>query len=191
MGFFGFLTNVYMMIVFVRIILTWFRGMGTSSLEAALGKITDPYLDWFKRFPALRTDVMDLSPVVALCALSLVNRIFSSLAVYGIITLGIILALILQSAWGIISFFIGLFIIVLILRLIAHLGSRNIRTRFWAIIDSVSQPLLYRVNRAIFRDRIGNLVTGIVVSIVGLGLCYLVLGVIVSILSGVLVRLPV
>ena len=186
----SFFVSIYMMIIFVRIILNWFAGMDQGRLPDILAKVTDPYLDWFHRFPALRMGFLDLSPIVALGVLSLVNRVLNILANYGTITIGIILAIVLQAAWGAVSFFLGFLIIVLILRLILHYVTRNSNS-FWRIIDSISQPALFRINRFIFRNRIVNFMTGIIVSIAILVAIYLILSILVAIVSGALVRLPI
>jgi YggT family protein len=179
-----------MLIIFVRIILTWFQGMDQGGFQEVLAKITDPYLNWFRRFPALRIGYMDLSPIVALGVLSLFNRVLGTLAAYGTISLGIILALILQAAWGAVAFFLGFLIIILILRLIAQLFNLN-GNSFWYIIESISRPVLYRINRFIFNNRIVNFTTGIIVSLAVLVAAYLVLNILVFIVSGLLVRLPI
>ncbi|MDR1802218.1 MAG: YggT family protein [Treponema sp.] len=186
----SFLVSVYMLIIFVRIILTWFQGMDQGGFQEVLAKITDPYLNWFRRFPALRIGYMDLSPIVALGVLSLFNRVLGTLAAYGTISLGIILALILQAAWGAVAFFLGFLIIILILRLIAQLFNLN-GNSFWYIIESISRPVLYRINRFIFNNRIVNFTTGIIVSLAVLVAAYLVLNILVFIVSGLLVRLPI
>ena len=184
------LVSIYILIIFIRIILTWFSGMEYGGFQDFLARITDPYLNWFRRFSALRIGFLDLSPIVALGVLSLVNRILSILASYGTITIGIILALVLQAVWGAISFFLGFLIIILILCLIAHL-SRLGSNPFWQIIESISRPVLFRINRFLFRDRIVNFTTGLIVSIAILVLASLILSILVLIVSGLLARLPI
>ena len=186
----SFLVSIYMMIIFVRIILTWFAGMDQGRLPDILSKVTDPYLNWFRRFPALRIGFMDLSPIVALGVLSLVNRVLNTLANYGTISLGIILAIVLQAAWGAVSFFLGFLIVILILRLILHSLAQT-GNSFWRVIDNLSQPVIIRINRFIFRRRIGNLTTLIIASIAVLIVTYMILNILVMIVSGVLARLPI
>jgi len=188
--FLNFIVNIYMMIIFFRIILTWFTWMQNSRIQEILAGITDPYLDWFRRFTFLRIGFLDLSPVAALCVLSLFSRVLTTIMYYGQITIGIVLALILQAVWGAISFLIGFVIIILILRLIAFLSRLNTSSTFWRIIDTISQPILYRINRIIFRDRIANYMTSLIVSISSLALIYLGLRILVFILTGMLVKLP-
>lgn len=191
MGALAFLTSVYMMIITIRIILTWFGGIGQGGFQSTLAKITDPYLDWFRRFPVLRTGFLDFSPIVALGVLSLVNRIFGTLARYGTISLGIILAMVLQAVWGAVSFFLGFLIIILLLRLAAHFFARSINSPFWRVIDSIARPVLYKISRVLFKNRIVNFINSVIVSAAALGICHVVLGILVGFLSRFLVGLPV
>ncbi|MDL2229391.1 YggT family protein [Treponema sp. OttesenSCG-928-L16] len=170
MNFLGGLTSIYMILMFIRIMLTWFSGVSYGKIYDFLCRITDPYLDWFRRFP-LTLGHLDFSPLLALAVLSLVNNIFHTLAYYGRITLGIILAMLVSSVWAAIAFILTFFIIVLILRLIAYLTNRNSYSVFWGIVDKLAQPVIYRISRIIFRDRLVNYMTGTVTAIA----CLLVL----------------
>jgi YggT family protein len=189
-GALSFLVSIYMLIIFIRIILTWFSGMDQGRFPEILARITDPYLNWFRRFPALRMGYLDLSPIVALGVLSLVNRVLNTLAAYGTISIGIILALILQAVWGAVSFFLGFLIIVLILRLIAHLLKLGANS-FWSIIESISQPVIFRINRFIFKSRIVSFTAGVIITLAVLAAVYLILNIAVFIVTGILVRLPI
>jgi len=191
MGFLSSIVSIYMMILFFRIILTWFGWIGRGSFLNILARITDPYLNWFRRFPIFRVGFMDLSPVAALAVLSLANRIFSTLAVHGTITVGIVLSLILQMLWSVTSFLLGFLIIVCILRLIAHLGRFNTYNQFWRIVDTIFRPVSYRINRVLFKDRIVNITSSCLVAVACLGISYIVLRVLVGFAFGVLARLPI
>ena len=177
------LTSIYMLILFVRIILTWFGG--SVRIPDILCRITDPYLTWFRRF-GLRVGNLDLSVILGLAALSVLNQIFTTIARFGAITLGIIMAIILQAIWQITSFLLILLIIVLILRLVAYLFNRNIYSMFWRIIDTISQPVLYRINRFIFKGRIINFLHSITLSIASLVVFYIILRIAFSLLMGLL-----
>ena len=191
MGILSFLVSIYMGIIFIRIILTWFTGIGHNSFQDMLARITDPYLNWFRRFPILRVGSLDLSPIVALGVLSVVNRIFNTLAVYKTISLGIILVMVLSIAWGVVSFFLGFLIVILILRLVVHLLRLNTYSLFLRIIDGISRPVLFKINRLLFKDRIISFTASVIVSIAAMGIVYLGLRIIVVLLSGMLARLPV
>jgi YggT family protein len=181
--------SIYMLVIIIRIILTWFRG--NVSAPDILCRITDPYLNWFRKLTFLRIGHIDISPIAALAVLSIVNQIFFFLARYGTITLGIVLALVIQAVWSVASFFIIFIIVILALRLIALLTNRNIYSMFWRIIDNISQPVLYRINRMIFKGRIVDFRAGILISIGIMALLYILLRVGVSYLLGFLAQLPI
>jgi YggT family protein len=188
--FVNFFLDIYTMILFVRIILTWFSWLRESRIREVLSLITDPYLNWFRRFTFLRIGYVDLSPIAALAVLSLARRLLTMLALQGRISIGIILALALQAAWGIVSFIIGFLIIVLILHLIGSFVRQGGPSPFWNIIESISKPVIYRINRIVFKNAIINFKAAVFLAIASLGAVYLVLMVLVSIISGMLIRLP-
>jgi YggT family protein len=190
MNILGGLTGLYMILITIRILLTWFRGGVYGRPYEILQNITDPYLNWFRRFSFLQTGMFDLSPVAALAVLSVLNQIFNTVASFGRISLGIILALLLSAFWSAVSFILGFFIIVLILRFIAYLTNRDVYHSFWRIIDVISQPVLYRINRLIFRNRLVNYLTGIISALVLLLALRIVLGIVLGRILPLLVRLP-
>jgi len=180
-----------MILLFIRIMLTWFSSpFSLGRTTEILNRITDPYLHWFHRFPQLRTEVMDFSPVAALAVLALVNNIFLTIAVYGRITLGIILSMILTSLWSALAFVLSFFIVILTVRFVAYvLGSNNVHP-IWRTIDTLVKPVLYRVNRLIFRDRLVTYKTGIFTTILVLLALRIAGGILVNLISTLLVRLP-
>ena len=169
------LLGLYSLLVVVRILLTSFPGTRHSMLVQTLSRITDPYLNWWRRKLNLRIGFLDLSPLVAMAALSVANIICSSIARFGRIGLGRILAICLSSIWSIASFILGFFIIVLILRFIAYITNMNIYSPFWQVIDTISRPLLFRVNRIFFGNKITGYKTGLIISIAIFGV-FLILG---------------
>lgn len=80
------LVIVYLILIFVRIIMTWIPRMPYNRwLDAALTfvkDVTDPYLNLFRRFiPPLRIGpgALDLSPIIATFVLLIVGGIVSGL----------------------------------------------------------------------------------------------------------------
>jgi YggT family protein len=183
-------TGIYIFLIFIRILFTWFSGVSYGKPVEILKRITDPYLNWFRRFSFLRVGFIDLSPIAAMMVLSVINNIFFTLSRYGSISLGIILAMILSALWSAFSFMLGFFIVILALRLFAYLTRRNIYSPFWKIIDGISQPLLYRVNRIIFRRRLVNYLTGIILSLAVLLVLMAGMRFLIARITLLLVRLP-
>jgi YggT family protein len=174
---------LYSIIIFIRIILTWFSGIDFGKFYIYLCRLTDPYLLWFRRFTIFRAGNVDLSPIVALAVLTIANNIISQIAKTGSITLGFIFALLLSVLWSAVSFLIIFFIAIVVLRLVAYLISANIYTPFWQVIDYLSRPVIFNINRFIFRNRIINYLSGIVITIAVLVLLLGVLGFLVHVIA--------
>jgi len=191
MGILTTLIGIYSLLIIIRIMLTWFSNTPYSRPLLILSGITDPYLDWWRRKLNLRAGALDLSPIIAMAALSVVQTICSTMASQGRISLGIILAVCLSALWSAAAFILGFCVIVLVLRFIGFMCNCDVYSTFWRIIDSISQPLQYRINRIIFGRRIVRFTTGIIVSILALATVWVVGGLIVRLLTGFLQRLPV
>jgi YggT family protein len=155
--------SIFSLLIVIRIIISWFGGFVSGKPVEILAPITDPYLNWWGRHFPLRIGFVDFSVIVAIVFLSFVQNILFSILYAGKISLGVILAIVISSVWGILSFVIGFCVVVLILRLIAYLINSNMYGMFWRLVDSISQPLLYRLNRMIFGNRITTYFKSIVI----------------------------
>jgi YggT family protein len=118
------------------------------------------------------------------------NNVFLTIAHFGAITLGSILSMLCSILWSAVSFILGFFIIVVALRLIAYLTNRDVYHGFWRIIDRVSAPILYRINRLLFGRRLVRYMTGILSSLGFLLILRVGLDVLVRAFQGLLIRLP-
>ena len=185
------ITGIYSILIFLRIILSWFSGLAYGKPAEFLIKITDPYLDFWKNICKFRIGFLDFSVIAALLSLSLLQGIFNMISVYQRIYLGYILGAVINSLWSLISFIVLFCIIIIIIRGIAYLSKRNMYSTFWSMIDSVYQPLSYRINRIIFKNRIVNFKTGMAVSLVILSIIFIGGRIAFSLLAGFLYRLPI
>jgi YggT family protein len=186
----GALTSVYMLACFVRVMLTWFDGASFGKPYRLLAQATDPYMNWFRRFPALRLDSFDFSPVAALAALALANNVFITIGFYGRITVGIFLSLVLSGAWSAVAFLLFFFIVIFVLRFASLAYKRNSFFPVWHAVDAISRPVLYKISRFVYRDRLVSYQRGIWTSIAVLLGARIVGGILVKIASDLLVRLP-
>jgi YggT family protein len=188
---FGILTGLlglFSLLIIIRIILTWFSDGQFGRPVEILSRITDPYLDWWRRRLNLRAGYLDLSPIVAIAALSVAQTICSVIARTGRVSLGLMLFVCLSALWSAVSFLLGFCIVVLVLRLIAYIINANMFGMFWRVIDSISNPLMYRVSRIIFRNRLVHFTTGIIVSILVLTVLWIGGGVAIQFISRFLFR---
>jgi YggT family protein len=191
---FGFLTaaaGVYSILIFIRIIISWFGGSVYGKPVDILNAVTDPYLDWWKRTLNLRIGFLDFSVLAAIAFISVLQSVFFSLSRYEMITLGRILAIVLMSFWNVVSFILGFCFLVIVLRLIAYLTSRNIYSPFWQAVDSVSQPVLYRLNRIMFGNKIAGYLKGIILSLLLLAVIMIGGKIVMPLFASVLFRLPI
>lgn len=75
------LSDVYSMLIFVYVMLSWFptdRGI-LADINTVLGKICDPYLNFFKKFIPPIGGMVDVSPIVALLVLQFGVRLLIGL----------------------------------------------------------------------------------------------------------------
>jgi len=182
--------GIYSLLIIIRITLTWFSVGQSGAAVEFLACITDPYLDWWRRRINLRAGYLDLSPIVAMAALSVAQTICAEIAQRGKFSLGLLLAVCLSALWSAVSFLLGFCIVVLVLRLIAYIINANMFGVFWRIIDSISNPLMYRIGRIIFGRRLVKFTTNIIISILVLTILWIGGKVVVQFVSGFLYRLP-
>jgi YggT family protein len=193
-----------MILIFIRVMLTWFssgsRGAypryGGYRSGSPYGRpyeilcaICDPYLNLFRRFRIFRLGALDFSPIAAMAFLSVLNTLVAALASFGRISLGIILAVLLNALWSAVSFFMGFALLLLALRFIASLTKST--SFFWLYVERLSDPIIYRVNRLIFRSRIVHHLVSIVVSAVLIAALWISLRALVRIAAALLFSLPV
>jgi YggT family protein len=186
----GAITSVYMLACFVRIMLTWFDGASFGRPYRLLAQATDPYMDWFRRFSSLRAGAFDFSPVAALAVLALANNVFITIGFYGRITVGIFLSLVLSGAWSAAAFLLFFFIAVIALRLVSLAYSRNSFFPAWHAVDAISRPVLYRISRLVYGDRLVGYKKSIWTALAALLAARILGGFLVRFVSDLLVRLP-
>jgi YggT family protein len=185
-GFFG----IYSLIIIIRIMLTWFSNVPTGKITGFLSRITDPYLDWWRRRLNLRVGFVDFSPIVGILVLSVAQTLCSAVGRQGRISLGVILAVCLSAVWSAVSFFLILCVIILVLRIIAYIGNMDTYSSpFWRVVNAISQPLLYRVNRIMFGRKIVSYKLGIISALVVFIALWIGGRFAVGLLSGILTRL--
>jgi YggT family protein len=182
----AFFVGLYSLLIVIRIILTWFGNAQYGTPMVLLARITDPYLDWWRQKLNLKAGFLDLSPLVAIAVLSIVQTICSTIAKYGRISLGVILAVCILALWAAVSFILGFCFVVLLLRLFAYFSNSNMYSAFWSVIDSISKPLMYRINRIVFGNRIVNFLTSNIIAIVVMVVLWILGRVIVTLLFGIL-----
>ncbi|OQY39685.1 MAG: hypothetical protein B6229_03185 [Spirochaetaceae bacterium 4572_7] len=118
------LLSAYSFIIFIRILLSWInlrgrnRGNIMSKITGYLNIITDPYLNWFKRFKFTQIGALDFSAMLAIALLYFVSAITSQIALARIITISFIIKLLISTIWSLTSSIILFAIIFIIVRIV-------------------------------------------------------------------------
>jgi YggT family protein len=154
------LLSFYSICIWLRILLTWIKIPGQlqeNPLARFLGKIVDPYLAWFQGITSLRRSRLDLTPLVALALLSIVQSILRLFGAYGKITIGLVLGLFLQTLWGfILSPILWFIIILLIVRLVFCYKKGPNTIQYIRMLDSMIGGVLNWVQSIFYKNRAVN-----------------------------------
>ncbi len=132
--------SIYMLLIIIRIVMTWFPNQYSNDPRNFLARICDPYLNYFRKF-RLHLGPADFSPILAITVLVIAGNILNQLGTYGKITVGITLAVIISSVWYAFSSLITFIIIFIIIRLIMLLVSTNTYSPFAGSLDAILIPL--------------------------------------------------
>ncbi|MFP4329374.1 MAG: YggT family protein [Alkalispirochaetaceae bacterium] len=181
--------SIYMIVLFVRILMSWFQGAGHGRAMEILRRVTDPYLDLFRRFDIFRFGNFDFSPVAAILTLSILNTIAIQLANAGPVTVGFVLALILSAVWSAVSFFLLFFLILTVVRLVGLLLGKD-TGHFWYVLDQILDGVVQRASRPFMRGRFISHRDGLLIFAgVDLGIL-LIANPLIDLVSAALLRLP-
>jgi len=153
----SFLLSIYNIMILVRIITSWIqpvRPVRSSSLLDIIARFTDPFLNIFRRVKFLRFQRFDFSVLLALMSISIVQNIISTYSVTGKMSVGYILATIVQSLWwSFFSIFLGIIIILLIIRLVLTYKRTPNTVQYTMMLNQWLQKVLDLVHTSIFSGK--------------------------------------
>ncbi len=157
------LLSFYSLLIWLRIILTWIRVPGQTQenpLAYYIGKVVDPYLSWFRGgISSLKRSHIDLTPpLVALAVLSVVQSMLRFYGgAYGTITIGMVVALILQTLWSYLLSPVFWFLIILLGFRLFFCYKRSAKTiSYITMLDSLIGGVLNWVQRIFYPKRTIN-----------------------------------
>lgn len=142
----GFLI-VYLMILSIRIILTWFKGSFQGKAGELLKQATDPYLEIFSRITFLKQGMFDFTPLAGILVLVVALDLVNVLLVYERITIGLLFASIISALWGGLSFILLLFLVLGVVQIVSARFSRNSESPLLRMIKLMFQPIIDLVAR--------------------------------------------
>lgn len=138
------LLSVYMILIIIRIFLTWFRGNTQSRAVQILTSVVDPYLDIFRKITWLKVGTFDFSPIVAMMVLGLFVQMTSSIAQTGRFTALMLLSYIIYALWSFLSFIMDILVIMMVVRLISTFITKRSH-QIWFIIDNILNRVMAKI----------------------------------------------
>ena len=150
MTFWRFLTAAiyfYILLLSLRIILSWFQGSVYGRPWELLIRVTDPYLSLFSRLRFLRQGMFDFTPLAAILTLVVGLRVIDSIGRYGKISLGIFLGVVTGAIWSAARFLLVLFLILAVLRAILLALPSTQGSRITGALGFMVEPAVSLVRR--------------------------------------------
>jgi YggT family protein len=153
---------IYIFLCAARVLMSWVPSLDGGRGGEILARITDPYLNWFRRFKLLSSGAFDFSPIAALALLAVLNSLLSAIVYTGSLSVGLVLGLLVGAAWSAVAFVISFFLFCAMARMVAYAARWNSLHPLWIVIDSMLNPVLFKINRFVYRGRFVNYLQGLV-----------------------------
>lgn len=134
------LLSVYSFVCLIRILMSWMPQTEDTPVGRFVAGLCDPYLNWFRRFSFTRVGMVDFSAILALGVLSVASMSLSTIGATGHISVGVILAALVQVLWSFFGFFLTIIILFLAVRLVYDLVVRYGYSPFWTMMDRFLNP---------------------------------------------------
>lgn len=162
----AFIFSLYTMLIVVDIILKWIytgpKGRGTRMIS----QLTDPFLNFFKHFRISRVGYIDISPLLAVLTLSIINQILGRIRELGSINLWAILAIIISSIWNVIMTLLLAVLLVAVVRYLILMFTTNKMNSFVNACDAFFIPLSSRIASAFIKNAASSYQLNLVISII-------------------------
>ncbi|MCP5513878.1 MAG: YggT family protein [Spirochaetales bacterium] len=187
--FLGGAVSIYMFILLIRIMMTWFSPQRANDPNSIFVKLCDPYLNIFRKM-GFRFGNVDFSPIVAITLLVIAGSILQQLGIYGTITFGIILSVFVKAFWSAAAsliFFIG---IIVLIRLFLLYFTSNTFSPVISSIDAMLVPMASSAASVFFKNAASSYQTNLLVFFGMLVASYFIGNFAVSFLSAIFITIP-
>jgi YggT family protein len=132
---------VYLLLLMLRMILSWFQRSVAARPMALLLQVTEPYLALFRGLRFLRVGPVDLSPLAAILVLAMALDLVSALRDSGRLSLGILLAALTHAAWFGLSFLLVAVLLLVVLLVVSIAFGRGTASGLVRALAAVLQPV--------------------------------------------------
>jgi YggT family protein len=174
---------IYTLLLALRIVLTWFRGTSFGKPWDYLCRITDPYLNIFRRIRFLRMGMFDFTPLAGILVLVILQGIVNQLS-YRTISLSNVLGIILLAVWRSGVWILIFFIVLTAVRALGYFMARDQTSPLWKTMDIMLTPLTGAVSRMLRRDI--EFIQALLIALAALLIAAIVGSLIVSKVTGLL-----
>ena len=159
--------SLYSTFCFIRCLCSWVPSINYSRFGQFLQALCDPWMNLFRRLP-LQFLGIDFSAMLSLGALYLISSILESIAQTGAFRISAILAYLVMLLWSVFSTLLGIFLIVLIIRLCVLIfsPSSNYYGSIWTQIDSSLSRAVFKISGAFTGNRSIRYKTALIISII-------------------------
>ena len=161
----AFIFSLYTMLIVVDIILKWIytgpKGRGTRMIS----QLTDPFLNFIRRFRISHIGYIDISPLLAVLILSIINQILGRIRELGSITLGAVSAIIISSIWNVIMTLLFAVLVVAVVRYLFLMFTTNKMNSFANACDAFFIPLSSRIASIFIKNSSSSYQLNLIISI--------------------------
>jgi YggT family protein len=147
--------SIYLILLFVRIILSWLKPDVFNPIIRFIYTLTDPYLKIFARIRFLRFGYLDLSPLLAFYVLYLLQELVYKTLLAGYFSPELLATLVVVLLFRFAFFIIFIFIVVVGLRFVFELVGLRTNNVLVAFVYSLSETAV-RPLRNFFKLRSGS-----------------------------------
>ena len=141
------LISIYILLLSLRIILSWFQHPDFGAPWRLLVRLTNPYLSLFSGIRFLRQGMFDFTPLAAILCLVVALNVLQSIEHFGRITAGIFLGALTSAVWSAAAFLLVLFLILAVLRAIVQAVPTARDSRFANALGFMVDPAVSVVRR--------------------------------------------
>ncbi len=178
------LFSLYILLIFVRVLFAWLRPNMFNPVVRFVYNLTDPYLKLFAGIRFLRIGYLDLTPILALYLLYLLQELSYRILYTGYFSIEILASTIIILLFRFIYFILFIFIIAVGLRFILQIAGPRVNNAFMTIVYSISEPVVKPLRNWLKIRETGRLDMHVLISLVILVLLrYLVLPRILGLVS--------
>jgi len=138
---------VYILMLGLRIILSWFQGSVYGRPWELLVRLTEPYLSLFRRLRFLRRGTIDFTPIAAILTLVVILQVIYLIGETGKISLGLFLGIVAGALWAAVRFLLVLFLVMAVLRAILGAVANMRDSRLIGALGYMIEPAVSLVRR--------------------------------------------